>query len=295
MLTGRLVTPADRSRWPRPIGAPASADVLAGHRRRRTHLGGALATGSRPRARLRSSGRLRPRARLHRLTRVDGPRRAWRAGSPSTAASWRCPGAATGAAGDSPPSATRRCSTSTRRCAGRATSATSAWSPWASRWAARSSCGTRGCSAGSTPRCRSARPRAGTTAGRLGHARRPLDHRRACGARGRTARAQARGSPTGGAPSPLEPRGRSRGHRVDPAPRRARRRWTTTSPWTTREQIAEGAGPAGELWVEPGFGHAENALTEELAHRIARWGLRAAHDSAQNPAQDPAQDPAQAS
>jgi pimeloyl-ACP methyl ester carboxylesterase len=42
------------------------------------------------------------------------------------------------------------------------------------------------------------------------------------------------------------------------------------------EQIAEGAGLAGELWIEPGFGHAENALPEELAHRIARWGLHSA-------------------
>lgn len=55
------------------------------------------------------------------------------------------------------------------------------------------------------------------------------------------------------------------------------------------EQIVEGAGPAGELWVEPGFGHAENALPEELAHRIARWGLHAAQPSAQDSAQDPAQ------
>jgi dienelactone hydrolase len=41
-------------------------------------------------------------------------------------------------------------------------------------------------------------------------------------------------------------------------------------------QIAGAAGELGELWVEPGFGHAENALPEALAHRIAVWGLSAA-------------------
>jgi pimeloyl-ACP methyl ester carboxylesterase len=39
------------------------------------------------------------------------------------------------------------------------------------------------------------------------------------------------------------------------------------------QQIADAAGERGELWVEPGFGHAENALPEALAHRIAIWGL----------------------
>jgi alpha-beta hydrolase superfamily lysophospholipase len=43
------------------------------------------------------------------------------------------------------------------------------------------------------------------------------------------------------------------------------------------EQIADAAGELGELWIERGFGHAENALPEELAHRIAIWGLRAAN------------------
>jgi pimeloyl-ACP methyl ester carboxylesterase len=47
------------------------------------------------------------------------------------------------------------------------------------------------------------------------------------------------------------------------------------------QQIVEGAGSAGELWVEPGFGHAENALPEELAHRIARWALQATRQSPQ--------------
>jgi pimeloyl-ACP methyl ester carboxylesterase len=40
-------------------------------------------------------------------------------------------------------------------------------------------------------------------------------------------------------------------------------------------QLADAAGEQGELWVEEGFGHAENALPEELAHRIALWGLTA--------------------
>ena len=34
--------------------------------------------------------------------------------------------------------------------------------------------------------------------------------------------------------------------------------------------------PPVELWVEPGFGHAETAATPELVHRIAAWALRAA-------------------
>jgi pimeloyl-ACP methyl ester carboxylesterase len=31
------------------------------------------------------------------------------------------------------------------------------------------------------------------------------------------------------------------------------------------------ASPAGELWIEPGMGHGETALTDELADRIAGW------------------------
>lgn len=31
------------------------------------------------------------------------------------------------------------------------------------------------------------------------------------------------------------------------------------------------AGPTGELWVEPGFGHAENAASDELLRRIGAW------------------------
>ncbi|MDX3076482.1 alpha/beta hydrolase [Streptomyces sp. NPDC088354] len=35
--------------------------------------------------------------------------------------------------------------------------------------------------------------------------------------------------------------------------------------------LAEAAGDAAELWIEPGFGHAENAAPEELLRRIAAW------------------------
>ncbi len=29
--------------------------------------------------------------------------------------------------------------------------------------------------------------------------------------------------------------------------------------------------PGSELWIEPGFGHAEGAIDAALVHRIARW------------------------
>jgi pimeloyl-ACP methyl ester carboxylesterase len=32
-----------------------------------------------------------------------------------------------------------------------------------------------------------------------------------------------------------------------------------------------GAGTKPELWIEPGFGHAENSVTDDLAVRIAQW------------------------
>ncbi|MFD4786052.1 alpha/beta hydrolase [Streptomyces sp. NPDC058459] len=35
--------------------------------------------------------------------------------------------------------------------------------------------------------------------------------------------------------------------------------------------LADAAGQAGELWLEPGMGHAENAAGDELLARIARW------------------------
>ncbi len=40
--------------------------------------------------------------------------------------------------------------------------------------------------------------------------------------------------------------------------------------------LAEAAGEHGELWLEPGMGHAENAAGEELLARIGRWGVRRA-------------------
>ncbi|MBC2865708.1 alpha/beta fold hydrolase [Streptomyces mexicanus] len=35
--------------------------------------------------------------------------------------------------------------------------------------------------------------------------------------------------------------------------------------------LAEAAGDHGELWLEPGMSHAENAAADDLLHRIARW------------------------
>ncbi|MDI3407421.1 alpha/beta hydrolase [Streptomyces cavernicola] len=37
--------------------------------------------------------------------------------------------------------------------------------------------------------------------------------------------------------------------------------------------LADAAGGAAELWLEPGMGHAENAAGEELLDRIARWAV----------------------
>jgi pimeloyl-ACP methyl ester carboxylesterase len=37
------------------------------------------------------------------------------------------------------------------------------------------------------------------------------------------------------------------------------------------EQIVAAGGPTAELWVEPGFGHAEAAISDELTGRIAAW------------------------
>jgi pimeloyl-ACP methyl ester carboxylesterase len=36
-------------------------------------------------------------------------------------------------------------------------------------------------------------------------------------------------------------------------------------------ELAARAGPSAELWVEPGFGHAEAAIDPELTRRIAAW------------------------
>ncbi|MDX2646483.1 alpha/beta hydrolase [Streptomyces sp. NPDC001902] len=35
--------------------------------------------------------------------------------------------------------------------------------------------------------------------------------------------------------------------------------------------LADAAGDAAELWIEPGFGHAENAAAPALLHRVAVW------------------------
>ncbi|MEU3950139.1 alpha/beta hydrolase [Streptomyces sp. NPDC029526] len=37
--------------------------------------------------------------------------------------------------------------------------------------------------------------------------------------------------------------------------------------------LAAAAGDQGELWIEPGMGHAENAVTEALLHRIGDWAV----------------------
>lgn len=37
--------------------------------------------------------------------------------------------------------------------------------------------------------------------------------------------------------------------------------------------LAAAAGEQGELWIEPGMGHAENAASEELVHRIGDWAV----------------------
>jgi pimeloyl-ACP methyl ester carboxylesterase len=34
------------------------------------------------------------------------------------------------------------------------------------------------------------------------------------------------------------------------------------------------AAPGGELWIEPGFGHAENAAPEALLERVGEWLTR---------------------
>lgn len=45
-------------------------------------------------------------------------------------------------------------------------------------------------------------------------------------------------------------------------------------------QLFEAAREPRELWVEPGLGHAESAVTPELLDRIAGWALAATADSA---------------
>ena len=39
-------------------------------------------------------------------------------------------------------------------------------------------------------------------------------------------------------------------------------------------RLAQAAGPAAQLWIEPGFGHAENSATPALVDRIGAWADR---------------------
>lgn len=43
------------------------------------------------------------------------------------------------------------------------------------------------------------------------------------------------------------------------------------------EQLYQAAGEPRELWIEPGFGHAENAASDELLRRIGQWVRKSAH------------------
>ena len=52
------------------------------------------------------------------------------------------------------------------------------------------------------------------------------------------------------------------------------------------EKLYAAAGEPKELWIEPGFGHAENAMSGELLDRLAAWLAQAA-GSPQDPLQDP--------
>ncbi len=45
----------------------------------------------------------------------------------------------------------------------------------------------------------------------------------------------------------------------------------TYFPFEHAQQLFEAASEPKELWIEPGFAHAENAATEDLLHRIAAW------------------------
>ena len=170
-------------------------------------------------------------------------------------------------------SATSRSSTSTRpsrwaRLLGYAPVVTVGFSMGAGRsWS-----GTRRCIARGRRRGRGERPRplvlprhgadaagcTGSSSAASGRAPRPP----ACG---------TRIPPRGWDPCPLEPRG------ARPATSRRRRccSCTATGPltsrWSTPTQLAEAGGPTAELWVEPGFGHAEAAIDEPLTRRIEAW------------------------
>ena len=45
--------------------------------------------------------------------------------------------------------------------------------------------------------------------------------------------------------------------------------------------LVEAARGSAELWVEPGFGHAEAAATPELIQRVAAWVIDQAERAAQ--------------
>ena len=68
------------------------------------------------------------------------------------------------------------------------------------------------------------------------------------------------------------PRRRTRWSRGSPraAADRARRRRPLLPGRARREALRRRAEPK-ELWIEPGFGHAENAAPDELVNRIATW------------------------
>jgi pimeloyl-ACP methyl ester carboxylesterase len=48
--------------------------------------------------------------------------------------------------------------------------------------------------------------------------------------------------------------------------------------------LAAAAGEGCDLWLEPGFGHAENAVSPALLHRVADWLTAASHLAEPRPA-----------
>jgi alpha-beta hydrolase superfamily lysophospholipase len=50
------------------------------------------------------------------------------------------------------------------------------------------------------------------------------------------------------------------------------------------EKLFASAGEPKELWIEPGFGHAENAMTAELLDRLATWLARTRYGGGHVPA-----------
>ena len=90
------------------------------------------------------------------------------------------------------------------------------------------------------------------------------------GARGAGGRVRHPDRPAGLGPVARAPgrRGRPRGARA--AARRARRR-DRYFPVEHARWLVDAARGRAELWLEPGFGHAEAGATPELLRRIARW------------------------